>query len=159
MQTLSRPHRRVRSVTLLLSMAAALALSSSALAQRDHRGSRPHARGDISRFHQSDRNHWRGGHGLHVRHGGWRVTGGIWLGYPLVYPYPYPYAYPYPYSYPWAPPVAALGESTVPAVPPPAQYWYYCEATGTYYPYVASCPGGWRPVPATPGDASSVPRQ
>jgi hypothetical protein len=154
MKKQSRHYRRVRSVTLLLSMAAALALSASAFAQRDHRGVRPHARGDISRFHQS-----------HVRHGGWRVTGGIWLGYPLVYPYPYsypysyPYPYPYPYSYPWAPPVAALGESAVPAVPPSAQYWYFCEASNTYYPYVASCPGGWRAVPATPRDASPVPQQ
>jgi hypothetical protein len=149
----SRHYRRVRSVTLLLSMAAALALSASAFAQRDHAGVRPHARGDISRFHQSDRN-W-----THVRHGGWRVTGGIWLGYPLVYPYPYAYpytySYPYPSSYAWGPPV----ESAVPAVPPPAQYWYFCEALNTYYPYVASCPGGWRAVPATPRDASPVPQQ
>jgi hypothetical protein len=31
---------------------------------------------------------------------------------------------------------------------PPAQpyVWYYCDAAGAYYPYVQSCPSGFRPV-------------
>lgn len=38
------------------------------------------------------------------------------------------------------------------APPPPAAYWYYCEAARGYYPYIAQCPGGWmRVVPQTPG--------
>lgn len=28
----------------------------------------------------------------------------------------------------------------------PSGYWYYCDASGRYYPYVASCASGWRPV-------------
>jgi len=32
----------------------------------------------------------------------------------------------------------------------PGPSWYYCEAPKGYYPYVASCPGGWRPVSPTP---------
>jgi hypothetical protein len=36
--------------------------------------------------------------------------------------------------------------------PPPQPYWYYCEASRTYYPYVQQCPGGWLTVvPPTPG--------
>ena len=27
---------------------------------------------------------------------------------------------------------------------------YYCEAARAYYPYVASCPGSWKSVPAAP---------
>ena len=36
--------------------------------------------------------------------------------------------------------------------PAPAvqQYWYFCPAANAYYPYVAACPGGWMPVPASP---------
>jgi hypothetical protein len=28
-------------------------------------------------------------------------------------------------------------------------YWYYCPSYGAYYPYVASCPEAWVPVPAS----------
>ena len=28
----------------------------------------------------------------------------------------------------------------------PAQYWYYCDATHTYYPYVSTCSAPWREV-------------
>jgi hypothetical protein len=36
-----------------------------------------------------------------------------------------------------------------PVDPPPQAYWYWCQSAGVYYPYVASCPEGWLPVPAT----------
>jgi hypothetical protein len=32
-------------------------------------------------------------------------------------------------------------------------YWYYCQESKTYYPYVKQCPGGWLkvvPAPAPP---------
>ncbi len=33
------------------------------------------------------------------------------------------------------------------APPPPADgWWYFCRASGTYYPYVQSCPGAWERV-------------
>jgi hypothetical protein len=34
--------------------------------------------------------------------------------------------------------------------PPPPHYWYYCDASHAYYPYVPQCPGGWRQVLPTP---------
>jgi hypothetical protein len=38
--------------------------------------------------------------------------------------------------------------------PAPAQsYWYYCEASRGYYPYVKECPGGWKAVPPAPAPA------
>jgi hypothetical protein len=38
---------------------------------------------------------------------------------------------------------------------PPAQqetsgWWYYCETSRGYYPYVKECPAGWQRVPPTP---------
>ncbi|HZV54140.1 MAG TPA: hypothetical protein VFF82_04300 [Rhodocyclaceae bacterium] len=95
--------------------------------------------GDIHRFHQHDMQRWQGGswhHGDHLgRLGWWWVVAGAWYFYPQpVYPYPDPYT----------PPVV-----TVPA-PAVGQYWYYCDAARTYYPYVATCPSGWRQVPAAP---------
>ena len=39
----------------------------------------------------------------------------------------------------------------VPAnLPPPQQYWYYCETSAQYYPYVTSCAVQWKPVPVQP---------
>jgi hypothetical protein len=47
----------------------------------------------------------------------------------------------------YAPPVTASS----------AAYWYFCAGANAYYPYVATCPGGWQAVPATPPVAASVP--
>lgn len=69
-----------------------------------------------------------------------------------------------PGNYVVAPPPTIAGEPTVqppsaempapaglPAAPPQAPgSWYYCESAKAYYPYVAECKEGWRPVPATP---------
>ena len=33
---------------------------------------------------------------------------------------------------------------------PPAQFWYYCDESKAYYPYVATCNGPWRQVSAVP---------
>jgi hypothetical protein len=42
---------------------------------------------------------------------------------------------------------------------PPVQYWYFCTAANGYYPYVSSCPEGWKTVPATPALALNAPSQ
>ena len=37
---------------------------------------------------------------------------------------------------------------------PQQEYWYYCKDPQGYYPYIASCPGGWMrvlPTPPQPG--------
>lgn len=132
---------------------AALTLSTASPAQREHRAVRPQWRGDIARFHEHDWHTWRGGRWAHVRHDGrlgwWWVVGGSWYFYPSpVYPYPNP----------WEPPPAVIVSPPVGVAPPPppTQYWYYCEASRSYYPYVPICPGGWQQVPATPGDALSA---
>ena len=82
--------------------------------------------------------------GADGRLGWWWVVGGVWYFYPQpAYPYPDPYV----------PPVVVVDQapqSDTPSVPPPAQNWYYCEASKSYYPYVANCPAGWKTVPATP---------
>ena len=65
-------------------------------------------------------------------------------------PYPYPYAYPYVYAPPAvvvAPP-AYVAPAPAAMVTPQAQSWYYCDNPSGYYPYVATCPAGWRQVPA-----------
>lgn len=86
-------------------------------------------------------------------HGGARV----WVG-PGYYPYPYPYYYaPMPYYAP--PPVIVVPgqpdtyvEKSAADNQPGANgsIWYYCDKAGAYYPYVKSCPQGWREVPAKP---------
>ena len=32
-------------------------------------------------------------------------------------------------------------------------YWYYCETSRGYYPYVRECPSGWKAVPPAPPPA------
>lgn len=128
-----------------------LAASLPASADRDdHRGHGDNHgawHGDIRHFHEHDFDRWRGGHWSHGYHDGrlgwWWVVAGLWYFYPQrVASYPDPYT----------PPVVVVqpAPASTPSVPPPAQYWYYCDAAQGYYPYVQSCPGGWRMVPPTP---------
>ena len=79
-----------------------------------------------------------------------QVRFGVFVGAPF-----YPWYYPPYYYYPPYPPVVAVPPAPTTYVEqgsPPAQnapsYWYYCEASKTYYPYVKECPAGWlRVVP------------
>ena len=86
-----------------------------------------------------------------------RVHFGVVVGAPLFWGYPYyPYYYPPPYAYypapvyqPATPPVYV--ERDQPAAEGPAQnWWYYCDQSQSYYPYVKTCPGGWKRVAPTP---------
>src|SRR3970040_2258070 len=60
---------------------------------------------------------------------------------PLYYPYPYPAVVAPPAS----PPVYVEREQE--------NWWYYCEQTRGYYPYVKECPAGWTRVPPAPPPA------
>jgi hypothetical protein len=109
---------------------------------------------DIHRFAEHDLGTWRGGHWRHGHHGGrmgwWWVAAGIWYFYPEpVYPYPDPYM----------PPVTVINQQPQVVAPQPSapiqpqqtpQVWYYCDSAKSYYPYVPSCPEGWKTVPAHP---------
>jgi hypothetical protein len=93
------------------------------------------------------------------------ISIGVPLHAPRFHPAPYPaytyparaYAYPAPaYVYP-APVVrytaapVYVERSAVWAPPAPANVqndWYYCAASGGYYPYVSDCASGWERVPA-----------
>lgn len=110
-------------------------------------------------------------------HGGWRGNVGIYFGSPYPF-YPYPYAaYPYPYVY--SPPPVIVTQSPQPQVyieqdsstaqtpaqttPPAASgsnngqgYWYYCEQSDGYYPYVKECPAGWKQVTPSPPPSTSA---
>ena len=138
------------------------ALPLTALAQ--HRNHDRMWRGDIRHFDRYDAHHWRSGDWRHGSHGGrigwWWVTGGVWYLYPQpVYPYPDPYrpplvvveSSPQPPMVVQIPAPAQIFPQSPPVAPPPAaQFWYYCEPSSGYYPYVPSCPSGWKTVPATP---------
>lgn len=123
-------------------------------------------KGDIRYFENHDLHQWRSGAWRHGSHGGrvgwWWVIGGMWYFYPQpVYPYPDPYRPPLvvvepappPVVVQVAPPVQVVPQAPAPAAQPAAQFWYYCEAAGGYYPYVSACPSGWKTVPATPQGA------
>lgn len=92
-------------------------------------------------------------------HGGGRVHFGIGLNFgPYWGPYWGPgWYYPPPYYYP---PAVVVAPPAAPPVyvergdqPPQQSYWYYCEQSRGYYPYVKECPGGWKAVPPAPPPA------
>ncbi len=86
--------------------------------------------------------HARGHIGVGVMIGpGWG-----WPYYPYGY-YP-PAYYPYPAVVAPAAPTVYVEQGQAPAaVAAPQSYWYYCRESQAYYPNVASCAGGWLPVP------------
>jgi hypothetical protein len=85
-----------------------------------------------------------------------RVHLGIHLGAPW-YPFWYHPWYPAPYYSESVavqrsePPVYV--ERDEPAAAPPQAWWYYCDQSRGYYPYVQTCPGGWKKVPPAPRPA------
>lgn len=91
--------------------------------------------------------HFRGGIGVGV------VIDPFW-GWPYYAPVPYYYspAYYYPpvVAVPSQPPVYVEQERAPAVTAPPANYWYYCSGSRSYYPYVRECPGGWQRVAPQP---------
>jgi hypothetical protein len=86
-------------------------------------------------------------------HGRARVGVGFVFGGPFWHPWYYApppyYYYPPPYTVYSSPPVYIERQDTEPT-PAAADWWYYCEQSKGYYPYVKTCPGGWQKVPPTP---------
>jgi hypothetical protein len=70
-----------------------------------------------------------------------------WWGPPAYYYYPAPVyvAPPEPRVY-----VERSQVEGAPQERPSNNWWYYCEASRGYYPYVKSCPSGWQRVPPAP---------
>jgi hypothetical protein len=79
--------------------------------------------------------------------GGHRFSGpGVAIGIglrPLWVPYAVPVVVPPPVMVTPAPSIVMP-----PAAPP--TFWYDCDDSRGYYPYVAQCPSGWRAVSPTP---------
>ena len=70
-------------------------------------------------------------------------------------PYWGPAWYPAPVYYPPAvvvasPPAPVQYVERSDQQPLQSGYWYYCETSRGYYPYVKDCPSGWKAVPPTP---------
>lgn len=96
----------------------------------------------------------RGGHG----HGHGRVTFGFHFGAPFYGgPYWGPWwHYPPPYYYYPGPAVVVPAQPTTYIEQPAADtagWWYYCDTSRGYYPYVKECPSGWQRVPPAPPPA------
>ena len=113
----------------------------------DWHGARGPWHGDFRHFDRHDMRIWRGGVWRQSWHDGrfgwWWIAGGDWFFYPVpVYPYPDPYAY-----VPLQTVVVQPQPPQTIAPQPAQQLWYYCDSAKGYYPYVATCPSGWRAVP------------
>lgn len=81
-----------------------------------------------------------------------RVHFGVHIGAPWYWWHPWPYYHPH-YATPVVverrePPVYVERDE---AAPEQSQgWWYFCEQSKTYYPYVKTCPGGWQKVTPSP---------
>jgi hypothetical protein len=129
-----------RNVVLGAALAAVCAVSTPAVAARGGHG------------------HW-GGHRSHG-HWGWgagAVIGSAVVAGALLSPWYYRPYYYYPsytvVEYPAAPtvyyqqPVAPAAATVAPAAPADSgNWWYYCNDTRSYYPYVQSCASQWQRV-------------
>jgi len=109
----------------------------------------------------ADRGFHSGGHRF-SGHANFGVYIGPGFGWPWYYgPYYSPYYYPYSYYPPVVPsgPQVYVEEQNVAVAPvpqqgapaqQPASWWYFCQKTQSYYPYVKECPGGWQKVAPQP---------
>lgn len=164
----------MRAAATALFLALAVVVSESALARKGGGGHVGGAKaygghvsgGKVYGGHASGGKVYGGhvGHGHshfkgHHHHGHHHSTTFVGVGFGFAYPwswygyYPPPYYYPgyyypQPVAYP-AEPVTYV-EQSAPAQTEPAGWWYYCETSRTYYPYVKECPNGWQRVPALP---------
>jgi hypothetical protein len=127
-------------------MAVALMVAGSTPSYAFHGGhGGGHVGGGAWGEHGGGRGGWgHGGWG----HGGW--WGGGWWG-PGWWGVDY---YPY-YPYYDEPPVVIQPPSDTYNQPTPQaeepNYWYFCQASKAYYPYVSTCPSGWvKVVPSPP---------
>lgn len=112
----------------------------------------------------AQRGHFSGGHSSGGRHFGGHANFGVYIGPGFGWPWYYgPYYSPYYYPYNYYPPAVASGpqvyveqENVVAAPVPqapaqqPGSWWYFCQKTQSYYPYVKECPGGWQKVAPQP---------
>ncbi|HUQ76729.1 MAG TPA: hypothetical protein VM183_18570 [Burkholderiales bacterium] len=90
-------------------------------------------------------------------HHGPRVSIGLGFGPywgPSFWGPPYPY-YAAPAYYPPVVVAPAAPAQYVERNDQPLQsgYWYYCETSRGYYPYVKDCASGWKAVPPAPPPA------
>jgi hypothetical protein len=89
--------------------------------------------------------------------GGW---GPAWRSgyYGPAYGYPYGAGYYSPPVIYSAPPLLTYATPPQPmvlAAQPQPPIWYYCEASGQYFPYVQSCASGWQTQPAIPPSSNA----
>lgn len=97
-----------------------------------------------------------GGYGHGWRRGGGWYWGGGWIDPVLIDgEIAYDLADPYQmYEQLYAQPVPVYSQPVQGNAPnivvPSAPSWYFCTASNTYYPYVTSCPSGWKAVSAVP---------
>jgi hypothetical protein len=99
-------------------------------------------KGHGHRGHGHRGSHWHGGPRFFISPRVVVPFGSYWR------PYWEPYGYP-PVVIAPSPRVYVQPSPPVAATPTPPSYWYYCDESQAYYPYVQECPGGWRPVTPT----------
>lgn len=95
-------------------------------------------------------------------HGRGHVRFGVYVGGPYWGPYwGWGPAYYYPPPYYYYPPAPAQPTEYIERIDPSEQgWWYYCEESRGYYPYVKECAAGWKRVsPTPPAPSSSAPGQ
>jgi hypothetical protein len=141
---------KLKASILAVSVLFGAAVTADAFAQRAGRSGG--GGGGARHYHNGGNHHHHGGVSL-----GFALGSPFWYGYgaPYYWPYYRPYYYPYPaavgvpaYA---AGPAAYVEQSPPPGAAAPASgYWYYCNESQAYYPYVNQCAGPWERVAPQP---------
>ena len=151
-----------KSALLTAALLSMLAISGTALAARGGGSGHSGGHGGVHSGHggfNGGHGGFRGGHGFGF---GGAFIGGAFVAGALLAPwyYPWPYYYPGPYysSYPSVVEIATSAPTVYseqpftaqPAAPDAGSWWYYCNESRAYYPYVRECPSPWQRVAPTP---------
>ena len=131
-----------RSLLVAALTASALAFSGAALADRGGHGGWDGGGG----WHGG----WHGGYGVGALIGGTIVAGALLA--PWYYPGPYYSSYPTVVEVAPAAPTVYMEKprAAQPAAADAGSWWYYCNESKTYYPYVRECASPWQRVAPTP---------
>ena len=137
-------------------VAAAMLSATALVAMPADAGGRGHGHGWRHGGHHHGHHHHSHGYGRAGAFIGGAIVAGALLS-PWYYPPSYYYrSYPAVVEVTPAPTVYIEQPATYvqPAVSDAANWWYYCNDTRAYYPYVSTCASPWQKVAPTPAPAT-----
>ena len=147
--------KKITTLCLAITLIGSISINT-AWADRGHGGGGHYGGGYGGGYGRPHNDGYRGGHHNGFGYGALGLGLGLGIGYGVGNYYGgynnYGYAYPPAVvTVPTAPPIYIQQAPAPPVVQQiKSNYWYYCESSKSYYPYVRECASGWQQVEPTP---------